>query len=258
MRNITPEVANRIRRAAPHNGYVVQGSLPVVSFGDMGRARVATLSLNPSDREFLRQDGSWLLGDQKRLESLVSLGAEHPSNLTEEQVTQVVQRCEQYFDGPWFGQWFSHLERLLKVTGVGSYLDGSACHLDLVQWATRPKAGDIPRPDWDAMVEEDKEFLSWQLRTGMVNAVLINGASSLAGVEATGIAGSFDTEEIGFQRSNGPGKLRVSRATKNGVVYLGWNLVLHQGISTDGIFKLAEWISARLAEQNLGSSEVPI
>ena len=57
---IGPEVEARVRRVIPEGAGVLPGSLPVVSFGDPGSAMVATVSLNPSSREFLTKAGEWL------------------------------------------------------------------------------------------------------------------------------------------------------------------------------------------------------
>ena len=46
MSDVPAEVAERIRRPPPAGHAVVEGSLPVVSFGDYRTAKVATLALN--------------------------------------------------------------------------------------------------------------------------------------------------------------------------------------------------------------------
>jgi hypothetical protein len=65
---------------------------------------------------------------------LHSLGVKDPGELDAGQVGQVVAESYEYFrSGRWYRQWFGWLERLVTSSGAGSYLDGSACHLDLVQ-----------------------------------------------------------------------------------------------------------------------------
>ena len=81
MSDVPAEVARRIRRPAPEGHSVVEGSLPVVSFGDYRTAEVATLALSPSSLEFLDGQGRYLLGGQRRLASLVSLGRSDPGQL---------------------------------------------------------------------------------------------------------------------------------------------------------------------------------
>ncbi len=87
---IQSEIEARVRRAIPDGAGVLQGSLPVVSFGDPGTAAVATVSLNPSSREFLTRAGEWLPDSQRRLASLHSCGVQDPGELDAGQVRQVV------------------------------------------------------------------------------------------------------------------------------------------------------------------------
>ena len=130
------------RRAVPRVSEVVPGSTPVLAFGDLCRARVATLGINPSGREFI-ENGRLLSGPRRRLATLKSLAAESAELLTDEQICTVIGDCAAYFDpgrNP-YRTWFDPLDQVLR-DGLGvSYYDGSACHLDLVQWATNPVWG---------------------------------------------------------------------------------------------------------------------
>jgi hypothetical protein len=117
---IAPAVAERIRRPTPAGLSVLPGSLPVVSFGDPNVATVATLSLNPSWLEFQSASGAWLLGPERRLASLISLGASDPRDLDDDQVAQVVAESNAYFRGPnWYRGWFHWLESMLAGVGRG-------------------------------------------------------------------------------------------------------------------------------------------
>ena len=112
--SVPVEVVKHLKRAIPTNLEVVPGSLPVISFGDPTKARVATVSLNPSWHEFLTKDGSWLTGPRMRLESLNSLGRNHPSELTEEDITKVVSKCNTYFEGNPYKLWFNQIDILKR------------------------------------------------------------------------------------------------------------------------------------------------
>jgi hypothetical protein len=99
-----------------------------------------------------------------------------------------------YFTGEnWYRPWFHWLEALLIGSGAGSYLDGSACHLDLVQWATKPVQRKLSSEVWGRLVQDDLEFLRWQLLMSNVSVVLMNGASVVCWVAATRAAPSAIT-----------------------------------------------------------------
>src|SRR5262249_23080197 len=104
-----------VRRAMPPGVPVVAGSTPVVSFGDPGRAEVATLGINPSKAEFI-ENGVLLSGSSRRLATLESLGACDVVQLTDEQVLQVALECANYFspDRNPYRLWFDPIDRLLQ------------------------------------------------------------------------------------------------------------------------------------------------
>jgi hypothetical protein len=256
----SPVIAERIRRPIPADSFVLAGSLPIVSFGDPDRAVVATLSLNPSWLEFQSPVGNWLLEADRRLASLKSIGISDPRDLDDAQVAQVAAESNLYFRGPnWYKTWFHWLEALLTNTGAGSYLDGSACHLDLVQWATKPAQGQLPLAAWDRLVDEDRAFLQWQLRNSNVSAVLINGVTAVASLVQAGLVGSFDDDMIEYETVGGRGQLRVFRAVSDGVLFLGWNKVLAGAIAREGRRRLTEWVEESLQEQvSRRSIDIPI
>lgn len=226
---------------------MLPGSLPVVSFGDPNQATVATLSLNPSWREFESPDGVWLSGSRRRLASLISLGLSDPRELDDEQVATVVAESNAYFGGPnWYRTWFHWLESMLSVSGAGSYLDGTACHLDLVQWATKPAQGELREDIWARLVEQDREFLRWQLANCNVRVLLLNGASVVEWLQEAELVHDVGAEVVPYVASNGRAELRVYRADADGVLVLGWNRPLAGALSTDGRRKLSAWLSETL------------
>lgn len=215
----------------------------MVSFGDPTGARVATLSLNPSWIEFQDQSGAWLLGEHRRLASLRSLGVTSAEELTDEHVGEVVNDCYSYFDRPtWYKRWFGWLEKLLSGAGVGSYLDGSACHLDLVQWATKPAQGKLDPGVWRRLVSDDRAFLEWQLGARNIDVVLMNGAAIIAEVRASGIAPDLESSTIRYKIGNGTGEVRVVRGRVGGKLFLGWNRPLATAIARSGREALIAWV----------------
>jgi hypothetical protein len=247
MAALSPVVAARIRRPIPSGLSVLPGSLPVASFGDPDVSLVATLGLNPSWLEFQSQSGVWLRGHKRRLASLVSLGADDPRELDDDQVAQVVAESNAYFRGPnWYRGWFRWLESLLQGSGAGSYLDGSACHLDLVQWATKPAQGDLPAAVWDRLVEQDRDFLRWQLPNSNVAVLLLNGASVVRWVKQAGLVRAFEEDLLVYPVTKGIGTIRVFRAFAEGVLFLGWNKPLAGPIADDGRRHLSRWVAQAL------------
>jgi hypothetical protein len=169
-------IEERIRRAPPPVDFVVRGSTPVIAFGNARRARVATLGLNPSRVEFLAKNGQLLTGGNRRLENYESLGSADLSSAPSDIISKIADGCDQYFCKRPYKRWFNQLLPMLEVF-KSSYYDGSACHLDLVQWATDPVWGKLDRPSQDELISDDIEFLRSQLQSEKLETLLINGAS---------------------------------------------------------------------------------
>lgn len=172
-------LAARVRQEPPSGCCVVPASTPVVSFGDAGKARVATLGLNPSRREFVER-GVELDGAYRRFETLTSLGAASPGALSREQIERVVRRCSRYFQGNPYTGWFGRLEETLQAVGA-SYYDGTACHLDLSQWATDPTWNRLPSDARARLTRLDGPFLNSQLEQENIRLLLLNGAGVTIG-----------------------------------------------------------------------------
>lgn len=190
-----PEYAvQMVRRLPPQQAPVVAGSTPVVAFGDPSGAGVATLGINPSANEFLK--GGRLLADaDRRLATLPSLRAERLDELSDAQVAEVVEDCAAYFQRRPYRRWFDPLNDLIRAGTGASYYDGSACHLDVVQWATLPIWGGIPEPSVrSALLEDGVPHLQAQLAGEHVRLVLLNGRQVIDQVISVGLV---DLEEMG-------------------------------------------------------------
>ncbi len=223
---------------------VVHGTTPVSSFGDPRRAEVATLGINPSGKEF-QEKGRLLAGRQRRLATLESLGARSTSRLTDRQIRTVIEECASYFRegrNP-YRLWFDPLDQVLQ-TGLGvSYYDGSACHLDLVQWATDPVWGKLrDRSVKRALLEEGLPHLRNQLKFAKIRLVVLNGREVLNQVEAVGLA-----------RFSFCGTLRVGTLSCSlyageggGARFIGWstNLQSTHGVTLEFRAQLASWLAA--------------
>ena len=149
MNHVPDFVADRIKTPASLK-YIVEGSTPVVCFGDITRAKALTIGINPSSSEFTKLVGKQrvlLTGGERKLADLKHLGAEETHKLSADQVSQVWQGCLDYFDGPYYKFWFSKMQDTILSPINFSYVERSAAHLDLIQWATDPL--------WQNMVNDD-------------------------------------------------------------------------------------------------------
>jgi hypothetical protein len=241
----TPDyVLERIRRVPPPRLSIVAGSSPVIAFGDFARARVATLGLNPSKREFLDCKGAELTGANRRFETPRSLGCLDLSQASNLAMQTLLERCTRYFDLNPYTQWFDKLDCLLRHLDA-SYYDGTACHLDLVQWATDPTWSKLEKPMRRELVDQDLPLLKQQLAASGIRLLLLNGKRVI--------------RESGEWLNLKPhGKTKVGRVTfhagrsPEGVLAIGWNINIQSsyGVSKkeiDSIGKAVAKLARKLA-----------
>ena len=213
-------VAATVRRAPPPSCHIVEGSTPVVAFGDPGRAGVATLGINPSANEFVA-NGTLLTGDARRLATLSSLGATTNTALTDLQVQTLVAECATYFHRNPYTRWFGILDDVLRAGLDVSYFDDTACHLDLVPWATDPAWSKLPIPAQQRLLADGVPHLLSQLRRENIRLVVVNGKAVWDQLAATGVATFEDVDEMPYSNVGGTTtKLRIGSG--GSARFLGW------------------------------------
>lgn len=219
------------------------GTLPVLFFGDLPTADLATVGLNPSDREYTTRTGELLSGPAQRFATLESLGATSRDRLTEDQCDRAIERMRGYFgpEAPVYG-WFRGLGRVVEGLS-SSFTAGRAAHLDLVQEATRPTWSRLEERERDALLGADLDFLEWQIRTFPLR-VICTGAR----------VGRHVRERLGVTETGGGERARVrwwvGEADVDGrrVAVGGWNIPLARptGLGASGETELGRLRAAHL------------
>ena len=218
-------------RTPPAGCCVIDGSTPVLAFGDYETATVATLGINPSQAEFLATDGALLAGDQRRLATLSSLGAESLAAMTDEQVDELLANCRGYFHRKPFKPWFNQLNHSVKGFGA-DYYDGSACHLDISMWATDPVWSGVGASQRSTLLEDGEPALRWLLTHGGFDTVIVNGASAWQQLKTMGVASGevVATTSFGTKFTS----VKIMRASLGHTQIVGWscNVPSAQGMTT--------------------------
>jgi hypothetical protein len=232
-------IEQRLRHEPPANCKIIERTTPIISFGDVAHARVATLGLNPSRREFY-EHGSELDGPKRRFETLDSLGVPSLVDASGEHLERVIGRCYSYFHGYPYRDWFDQLEAVLRPIGV-SYYDQSACHLDLSQWATDPTWGRLSSNVQATLMAEDAPFLRRQLEHEHIELLLINGNGVTHGFRrAFGIT-LIEQERV----SDATVTTRISTAKLGRIQVVAWstNLQSAHGVTNELRRKVRESVA---------------
>ncbi|MEQ1831061.1 MAG: hypothetical protein ABL921_34255 [Pirellula sp.] len=154
---------------------------PVPTFGDLGCSEVATLGLNPSNREFVDRGGKELTGERQRLHTLKSLRINRWSSASRQHHDLILKSCFSYFTRNPYNGWFGQLEFLLQRMGASYYgnLPTIACHLDLMPFATAEKWTALSPELRRLLLETGADALGKLLKASPVKTLLVNGRSVL-------------------------------------------------------------------------------
>ena len=219
----------------------------MVSFGDLRKACIATLAINPSYGEFLHKEGDREReGIERRLETRQSLRCGNLAEASRETIQRAFSSCNSYFTRRPYA-YFGKLETVLRHLKA-SFYDGSACHLDLVQWATRPRWVELDPWEREALLQADVPFLKSQLSHEHLRLVVINGA---------GVREQYERffgvrlQEVQFPRqaclevSGGPSIGFFQGRTSSDQHVVGWNINLQStfGVSKENVRAVAEHVA---------------
>jgi hypothetical protein len=234
---------SRLRQAP--SASTVPGTLPVLFFGDLLSAEVATVGLNPSDQEYLNKDGAPLVGPAQRFATVDSLGAHDRASLTDEQCAEAVEWMRDYYEPgkPVYGSWFNALTRVAEGFGA-SFRERSAAHLDLIQESTSPVWSELSAGEREALLEQDLPFLEWEIRACPLTAVICTGKT--VSIHVRRQLGVVVDEEGTLARI----RWWVGHADVNGrsVSFAGWNYPLARatGLGREGETALGELFAEKL------------
>ncbi|WP_337171922.1 hypothetical protein [Gemmatimonas aurantiaca] len=162
-----------IRRAG-----VIQWGAPIPVFGDVATARVATLGINPSNREFMDEGGDELQGPSRRFHTLRSLNLESWEVIEAAHLRLIEESCRDYFQRAPYDRWFRKIDTVVAGTGCSYYsTQQHACHLDLIPFATAKKWTELSSAQRSRLLHLSYDALAVLLRDSSIEVLILNGRS---------------------------------------------------------------------------------
>jgi hypothetical protein len=157
---------------------VIRWASPVPYFGHAASAAVATVGINPSDLEFADESGNELDSHRRRLPTLRSLGLRRWADANSVHLRALITGCDGYFQGRPYDRWFRVLDQVLAPAGFTYYgLAPTACHIDLVAFATRVKWGALDARTRERLLDSSRESFALLLRSIGASLLVLNGRS---------------------------------------------------------------------------------
>ena len=157
---------------------IIPWGSPILSFGDIKKAKISTIGLNPSNLEFVDKYGNELDGTHRRFHTLNSLGISQWSDIKDEHLYKILKSCADYFSGNPYDFWFKKLDFILNGTSISYYSPSlQACHLDLIPYATSQKWADLTDQERLFLLDSTCDTLGIILRNSSIKLLILNGQS---------------------------------------------------------------------------------
>ncbi|MFP3042406.1 hypothetical protein LQZ19_11375 [Treponema primitia] len=219
-------IIERIKRRIDPNMFITPQTTPIVFFGNYDKSKVCTISLNPSDKEFIDNSNDLLdFKNNERLCSRKKLRRNDNEELTDDEANAVLKYCNEYFKVHPYKGWFDPLDYFIKHFGNYSYYDDTCVHLDLVQWATTPKWNDVPQNIRQRHLNNDLPVLKYLLNKDF-EVMFLNGKTVVDNV-AQCLDLNIKSKNTVFKNSNGKeSELYIYYGEYNSIKIVGWNLYL--------------------------------
>jgi hypothetical protein len=177
MNELIESLVDRLGTDDVRQSSVIPWSSPVPVFGDLGTSTVATLGLNPSNREFVDANGRELDGGLRRFHTLRSLGIDTWASARIKHIRLIVDSCRRYFAVNPYDAWFRRLDNIIGARASFYGSAAAACHLDLIPYATARKWTELVPNERARLLRAAGDTLGVMLRDSSIRVLLLNGRS---------------------------------------------------------------------------------
>lgn len=205
-------LVNILNSQVANQANIIEWAAPVPAFGNPDISMIATLGLNPSNREFVDDNGRELKGQQRRFHTLRSLKIERWADADYYHLSKILYTCKNYFKINPYDRWFKRLEYIISGTGLSYYgEEAGVCHLDLIPYATERKWAKLTNSERLALFTCSGNALALMLKDSPIKVLILNGSS---------VVDAFETMiEIPLERQE----------------IMSWELPRQSGIGVKGI-----------------------
>lgn len=235
---------------------IVQRSIPVPFFGNIERARVATISINPSFNEFVDGEEKLLIRPQKRFVDRAVLGVSDLDMLNEDQSELLYCSLLNYFQhNPFYDKWFKKLDNYVGDLLGTSYNTGTMVHLDVYPWATKKAWGKLQKLEGTLC---ERSLYSYK-NSGLLREILldkhfdyiyIDGATAKKQLQEVLDKTIFEREITVQGIDNKIYNFKMYEGTFNGTKLIGFNHTLNSSKKPNDVWEyLFSILSDRIDEK---------
>ncbi len=160
--------------------FLIREYSPVLYFGNLSNSTIATIGLNPSDKEYYGADDELY----ERFYSKASLGVDSWDKLTQADLLRLKDTFDHYFNNIPYRAWFNRLEMLFGDSHSYYFPYNNIVHLDIVPVATRIKWGQLPKSQRTYLSATFGKYLGKLISDSPVEICVLNGKSVVEAFQA--------------------------------------------------------------------------
>lgn len=217
MKNIIEELICILQNPTIESSEVIQWGAPIPSFGDPTVAQLATLGLNPSDKEYTDSSGNELEENFRRFHTLRSLEIESWRKATDQHIELIEKSCTEYFLRNPYNNWFKPLDSIISGTSSSYYNKlFHAVHLDLIPFATKLKWANLKPKQKEALLKSSEHILGKIINGSPIKVIVLNGSTVIENFK------KITNAELNAQHIPDWDLSRASSAKVKGVAYKGF------------------------------------
>ena len=253
---------DRLESPQAEEADVISWGAPVPAFGNPFSSKVATVGLNPSNREFVDESGDELNGIFRRFHTLSSLGIKSWSDADARHLESIILRCCMYFYGNPYDIWFRKLDKVISGAKKSFYRhDGAACHLDLIPYATARKWTALTPNQRTMLSEAAGNSLGMLIGTSSIRMLILNGMTVVREFQSSAKVQLQEQEMENWSLPRKSGKSVAGYSyfgfadrlfdveLPRTILILGYNHNLQSsfGVTNDVISEIRNWIAEKYA-----------
>ncbi|MDH1009613.1 hypothetical protein N5J43_18310 [Pseudomonas nicosulfuronedens] len=172
------EMLEKITASASHELDIIEWASPIPYFGNPTLSPIATVGLNPSNREFVDASGHELSSNSRRFHTLSSLNLASWKDVSPTQIKLIKESCTEYFSRNPYDGWFKSLDKLLAGTNSSFYSPlFHASHLDLIPFATSNKWAKLSTKQRQLLLQLSGNFLAKTIKHSEIKLLVLNGST---------------------------------------------------------------------------------
>ena len=237
---------------------IIPWATPILSFGNISKSKIATLGINPSNREFVDLNEAELVDGNRRFHTLSSLGISKWSDIEEDQLKLILDSYDEYFHRNPYDGWFKKLDYLISGSSLSYYFPScEACHLDLIPFATEEKWSNLNATRQNSLLQLFGTTLGELLRDSSIEILLLNGQTVVSNFQKISNVQFKKNMQQNWVLSRKSGNSVTGYSYEGYVSYIG-NINLNReikvlgynhniqssfGVSSEVLKSMREWIS---------------